>query len=830
MMEVTNEKILHLTLEIISLLTGEYYTIVRKTCGKYVTPSSHSCRSDRRSRTQSPNNKQKILDLTNEMIELLTGEVPIRCQDVSVHLSMEEWEYLEGHKELYRDVMMEDHRPLTSPVGFGNKNEDEELVPTVPSLNHLTYEDGEINGNVQGTAEEPNSCYMAEVVVTTMTQYPSIAIEEKPTCQKGNITDPAIRSPIDHATCGSAHLVEKPSIPNLNVYTLAPQYSSAHIKEEPFLSDGYLTDPNMFIPIDNTQQQPAVHIKEETASCDEDLMDLSGSTTTGRTQFMFSCIKKEPSDGGSFLDLNMYTPTDHTQYKSHVKEEPVSCDGGNHIDPDSYTPTDHTPHYPTNIKEEQDCADAESFTSTDRTQHLFTHIKKEPVSSRQVSLTDLGVHATIESTPQCPSTSITGKSDSYDCTTDHTQHPSTEELLLLQKHEYSSPPKSVDKDISRNKNKKPEQNYNDLTISSQKDFCTIQQTTNSLDILYNCPECPECFTSNLDLVKHQIIHTGKMPFICSVCGGYFGRKYDLITHQITHGGSSAFGCPYCDQCFATKSSLSIHEKTHVQKKPLPCPECGKIFPTKKRLTIHRQIHTNERPFKCSECGDTFKRKAHLQRHQRIHEKAKQPLMSKDGDLHGSEAEVRAHKTVHEVKTVFTCSECGVCLADRVELLKHQVKHSRTKPFESSVSKSFYNSELEFQVHHQLHTLQHPEPPIHTGDTPFICSVCGKCFRRKSGLITHQITHGGSGDFRCPYCDLCFATKSSLSIHEQTHVQKKPLPCPECGKIFPTKKRLTRHRQIHTNERPFKCSECGDTFKRKAHLQRHHQNIHEKAKQ
>ncbi|XP_066442115.1 gastrula zinc finger protein XlCGF71.1-like [Eleutherodactylus coqui] len=85
-------------------------------------------------------------------------------------------------------------------------------------------------------------------------------------------------------------------------------------------------------------------------------------------------------------------------------------------------------------------------------------------------------------------------------------------------------------------------------------------------------------------------------------------------------------------------------------------------------------------------------------------------MSKDEDLHGSEAEVSAHKTVHEVKTVFTCSECGVCLADRVELLKHQVKHSRPKPFESSVSKSFYNSELPFHVHHQLHTLQHPECP------------------------------------------------------------------------------------------------------------------------
>ncbi|XP_077323073.1 uncharacterized protein LOC143956765 [Lithobates pipiens] len=110
------ERILNLTLEIIYLLTGERFPLVKS--GDHMTITVPPCDSLKSER----HNMEKILEVTKKMMELLTGEVPIRCQDVTVYFSMEEWEYLEGHKDLYKDVMMDNQPPLTSPDGSSNGN------------------------------------------------------------------------------------------------------------------------------------------------------------------------------------------------------------------------------------------------------------------------------------------------------------------------------------------------------------------------------------------------------------------------------------------------------------------------------------------------------------------------------------------------------------------------------------------------------------------------------------------------------------------------------------------------------------------------------------
>ncbi|XP_073418375.1 uncharacterized protein [Dendrobates tinctorius] len=151
----TTRRLFHCALEIISLLSGEDYTIVRKTPGDCVTPIIHLQESGGRSPgpiTEPPphspihERNKKILELSNKMIELLSGEVPIRCQDVAVYLSMEEWEYLEGHQDRYQAVMMEELRPLTPRDGSRRRNPPERcprpLCPQdCPEENHNIPED-----------------------------------------------------------------------------------------------------------------------------------------------------------------------------------------------------------------------------------------------------------------------------------------------------------------------------------------------------------------------------------------------------------------------------------------------------------------------------------------------------------------------------------------------------------------------------------------------------------------------------------------------------------------------------------------------------------------
>ncbi|XP_075698279.1 uncharacterized protein LOC142663486 isoform X2 [Rhinoderma darwinii] len=154
------KRILKLTLDIIYLLTGEEYAPVKK-FGEYVSLKS-IMNPPLPSWVHERKHDGKILDITNKIIHLLTGEVPVRYEDVIVCFSLEEWEYIEEHKDLYEDVIRED--PQTLPALVDNitsavADTSVELKPVLPGQTiHMecpAIEDGSEHTSISDGCESP---------------------------------------------------------------------------------------------------------------------------------------------------------------------------------------------------------------------------------------------------------------------------------------------------------------------------------------------------------------------------------------------------------------------------------------------------------------------------------------------------------------------------------------------------------------------------------------------------------------------------------------------------------------------------------------------------
>ncbi|XP_066428842.1 zinc finger protein 182-like isoform X1 [Eleutherodactylus coqui] len=761
--------LLDLTLDMIDLITGEEYTVVKTAA---VTPIIHLQESGGWSPITAPPPHSlilKVLDLTNKMTELLTGEVPIRCQDVAVYFSMEEWEYLEGHQDLYNDIMIEDHRPRTSrdgssrrsppercPSRLYSQDRPEEDVPENQQGDHLM----DIKVEVKEEAEEPD--IRADQQDGLMERNPPERCP--PYSQDRPEEDVPENQQGDHLMDIKVDVKEEAEEPDIradqqdvlmerNPPERCPRPLYSQVSSEEDVPENQQGDNLMDIKVD---------VKEEAEEPDIRADQQDGSSSRSPPA---RCPSRLYSQDRPEEDVPENQQGEEvTDIKVEVEEERIRGD------------------HPRKKEVEEDIPTENHRKNSEGNFMLSVNYKVEDEDIVPHSLGENLITLNV--------------------------HPGLYRTNVLYNPPNPGEPSDDQSQFTTSAGQKGSKTFH--RGECEKQFRkSLRLYSHSEENPFSCSECGKCFTRKSGLSKHRRIHTGEKPYSCSQCGKCFTDKLSLVIHERIHTGERPFPCSECGKCFLTKAKLKAHQRSHTGEKPYSCPECGKCFIDKSSLVRHERIHTGEKPFSCSECGKCFTSKSNLVGHQRIHTGEKLYSCSECGKCFTDKASLVTHERIHTGERPFSCSRCGKSFTGKSSLAIHERRHTGQKPFSCSLCGKCFISKSSLAVHERRHT----------GEKPFSCLMCGKCFTDKSSFIIHERSHTGEKPFSCSLCGKSFTSKSSLGLHEKIHTEKQ-FSCSLCGKYFTCKSSLVTHERIHTGEKPYSCSECGKFFTDKSSLVMH----------
>ncbi|XP_068112877.1 zinc finger protein 436-like [Hyperolius riggenbachi] len=592
------ERILDLTLEIIELVTGENYKIVKETSGELLTSSSHRhgpssiTEQTHHSLITERNSMKKIVEVINKMMELLTGK---------------EWQYLDVHKEFYKETMIENQLPLESADGSSNRNPPERCAGPLyswdcpqedPTIPHHYQLEKLIDIKLE-VKEEKEEDLKEETEVTCGRQ----CMEEGDmmvTSESG--------MPVSDGSC-------KRNPPESST---GPLYSQDCVKEDHRYALQYHGKELTVIKVEVKEEEEETEVTGGRQCMEEgDMMVTSelGMPVSDRNDVRnpSEVHPIPPPDGATEDGVTQCSPiTGNTHHRDHSA-------GGSFSDPEESFDQSYSIKTPPNA---EDSARNSSAAKSGAGKPLSCSECGESFNRRATLILHLKTH--IEGHP-------------YSCSECGKRFTENNDLLQHQKTHTGT-------------KRFP-------CLLCEKFFVTkgnlVQhQKTHEHEHPFSCSECGKRYLTKRNLKRHFRSHTGERPYSCSECGKDFFQRSHLIRHQVSHTGERPFSCSECGKRFSAKGDLVVHFRRHTGEKPYSCSECGKSFAESGALVKHMKRHRGVQPFSCSECGKRFAAKNDLVRHVRGHTGERPYSCSECGKCYGDSKNLLIHMTKHIGESAF----------------------------------------------------------------------------------------------------------------------------------------------------------------------------------
>ncbi|CAG9807079.1 unnamed protein product [Chironomus riparius] len=340
----------------------------------------------------------------------------------------------------------------------------------------------------------------------------------------------------------------------------------------------------------------------------------------------------------------------------------------------------------------------------------------------------------------------------------------------------------------------------------------------------SCSKCDKHFPTKRKLSDHMKTHSTKVRLHeCSTCKRKFLSEMQLLKHEIIHSDlitqikdESAYRCIICKEVVSDKQELDEHMREHkinFETDSNQCIECNKSFDKFVALVRHLKKHDENKTHLCKICNKTFALGPELIEHLNRHKGFRPHTCHICGKSYHQASKLKVHLDTHSEEKSFLCTECGKSFNRNSNLRQHLLRHSGVKPFSCPQCPSKFISKGNLKAH----------MITHQNAKPYVCNVCGSRFTQSFSLVKHNRIHTGDRPYSCELCSMRFYSSDHLKRHVRTHTGEKPFKCPFCPKAFAQNGDLNKHKRIHVGENTYICDfpGCKDSFRLLSELRDHH---------